>query len=240
MDDAPQQHHPANQQEQHQNLPPLQPMNNIQGIIQQAVDQAFAVRDRQQQNGVSTERLEKRRKLDSIELKSKGNKKQLQFCKELMETVENAFDNADIDVNKTKEALAEGKKLILRRIKLIRIADRETWDAVNEYESDELASDEEDEKHLNRAIRAANAKIEKRKKLRSARNRAGASYSNRGFGSDATKSREPFQRRAFSTPQSYPVSQNRACWSCGKIGHFAANCRSYNQGTDINNIRKNH
>ena len=65
-----------------------------------------------------------------------------------------------------KAALHAGMKLLLKQQKLIKIADREEhgWDVVRHYVSDDLASDSEDEKNLNRARREALATIKKRNK----------------------------------------------------------------------------
>ena len=54
----------------------------------------------------------------------------------------------------------EGKKLIGKRQKLIRIADKSAdgWKVVDEYVSDELASGSEDEKRLEKAKEAASRK----------------------------------------------------------------------------------
>ena len=55
-----------------------------------------------------------------------------------------------------QEKLAEGKKIILKQQKLLRIADREVdgWEVIK---SDDLTSDSEDEKQLFRARREAAA-----------------------------------------------------------------------------------
>ena len=54
----------------------------------------------------------------------------------------------------------EAKALIHRRQKLIKIADRnkDGWRVVEEYESDDLASNSEDEKRLRKAIKSAGRK----------------------------------------------------------------------------------
>ena len=59
-----------------------------------------------------------------------------------------AIEEGDFEASKT--AINEGKKIIKTRKKLIRIADREGWLAVNEFRNDELASDDEEEKKLRR------------------------------------------------------------------------------------------
>ena len=59
--------------------------------------------------------------------------------------------------NRCQEKLKEGKDRILQLQKLIRIADREEngWEVMKCYLSDDLASDLEDEKQLNKARREA-------------------------------------------------------------------------------------
>ena len=56
--------------------------------------------------------------------------------------------------------VAEGKLIIKKRQKLIKIADknRNGWLVVQEYESDDLASDSEDEKKIRKAKAAAEKK----------------------------------------------------------------------------------
>ena len=73
-------------------------------------------------------------------------------------TSTNAKDKEALD-NATKE-LKEGVDAILVRQKLIRLADRSEfgWDAVNEYETDELASNEDDTKRLEKAEKEAEQK----------------------------------------------------------------------------------
>ena len=60
----------------------------------------------------------------------------------------------------------EGKKLLLQRQKHIRLADRSEhgWKVVQEYEADELAADNVDEKRIAKAIKAADQKAAAEKK----------------------------------------------------------------------------
>jgi len=56
--------------------------------------------------------------------------------------------------------------LVKKRMKLVRLANREDWATVNEYISDDMASNSEDEKRINRARRAAAAKSDKCKNFK--------------------------------------------------------------------------
>ena len=61
---------------------------------------------------------------------------------------------------KAKEAVNEGKKLLAKRQKLIKIADREEdgWEVIKCYKSDVLASDTDDEKKIGKVKKASKAK----------------------------------------------------------------------------------
>ena len=60
-------------------------------------------------------------------------------------------------LEKAQEHIQKGKAACLARLKLIRIADRDGWDAANCYLTDDLASDTDDEKRISKAIRIANS-----------------------------------------------------------------------------------
>ena len=109
-----------------------------------------------------TKQLESKSKLDKqvTQMKFKGNQKQF----ELNAQIDCIFDRiraANDSKNKQVDDLAnEGKELIRKRQKLIRIADKSAdgWKVVDEYVSDELASGSEDEKRLKKAKEAASRK----------------------------------------------------------------------------------
>ena len=109
-----------------------------------------------------TKQLESKSKLDKqvTQMKFKGNQKQF----ELNAQIDCVFDRiraANDSKNKQVDDLAnEGKELIRKRQKLIRIADKSAdgWKVVDEYVSDELASGSEDEKRLKKAKEAASKK----------------------------------------------------------------------------------
>ena len=62
-----------------------------------------------------------------------------------------------------------GTELVSERIKAVKLADKSEfgWATVNEYLSDELASDSDDEKRIYRAERRAERKVNKEKRRRS-------------------------------------------------------------------------
>ena len=132
----------------------------------QLVDQVFSLfkgylSSRQLEE--KSKQLERKSKIDkeASELKFIGNRKQFELNFQLNHTltqVEVSLDNP-LEVRKL---VAEGKQLIKKRQKLIKLADRnkDGWLVVQEYESDELASNSEDEKK----IRTAKLSAEKKRK----------------------------------------------------------------------------
>ena len=135
---------------------------------------------------MTAERVVTKLKRDrGYEFKKKGHEKQYLFNDDIKDKLDSAAamvakvtstnvkDKKALD-NTTKE-LREGVDTILVRQKLIRLANRSEfgWDAVNEYETDELASSEDDAKRLEKAEKAAEQKALKRKK---------AAYSREGRG----------------------------------------------------------
>ena len=79
-------------------------------------------------------------------------------------TPANPKDKEALD-NAAKE-LKESVDAVTLRQKLIRLADCSEfgWEAVNEYERDELAANEDDAKRLEKAEKAAEQKVLKRRK----------------------------------------------------------------------------
>ena len=76
---------------------------------------------------------------EAAEFKFKGNKKQF----ELNAQLDHIFGQIEVNLNEPQEILklvAEGRQLIKKRQKLIKLADRskDGWLVVQEYESDEL------------------------------------------------------------------------------------------------------
>ena len=109
------------------------------------------------ENGKQLQTVQDRKK--ACEFKSRGNRQQFEF-------------NASVDViltdiaskayspDEVKSLANEGKEKIRKRRKLVKLADRNKngWLVVQEYESDDLASNSEDEKKIKKAKTAAEKK----------------------------------------------------------------------------------
>ena len=104
----------------------------------------------------------------------------------------------DKDWEKANAHIDNGKKILLNRCKLIKLADRESWSTVKEYLKDDLASDSDDERKINKAIKSAETKNDK--------------YFSR--------KRTHFRQAGDFQKRSRPV----ICYTCGKMGHIAAKC----------------
>ncbi|CAH3125521.1 unnamed protein product, partial [Pocillopora meandrina] len=100
-----------------------------------------------QEKGRQFERSAKSDK-EAADIKYKGNRKQFEVNAQL--------DNILTQIDESTEA----KLIIKKRQKLIKIADknRDGWLVVQEYETDDLASDSEDEKKIRKAKAAAEKK----------------------------------------------------------------------------------
>ena len=97
-----------------------------------------------------------------VQLNYKGNQKQYELNAKLdaiLDAVAKA-NNAENARQRIAALVTEAKATLKRRQKLIKIADRNknSWKVIEEYESDDLASDLEDERKLKRAKEAASRK----------------------------------------------------------------------------------
>ena len=108
-------------------------------------------------------KIETKQKIDkeTVELKFKGNQKQFKLNAELdsiLDQIQTA--NAATCNEEIVALLTEGRKLIHKRQKLIKIADKnkDGWQVVEEYECDELASNSDDGKKIKKAREAASRK----------------------------------------------------------------------------------
>ena len=140
-------------------------------------------------------------------------------------------------LQKAVEELQEGSKALEFRQKLIRLADRSEfgWDAVKEYETDELAADDDDAKRLEKAEKAAEQKVMKRKRVAQLRGRGRGrraqgfptTYSQQLPGSSVVPVQQPpnvFQFRGNAGGSGQRPRVPGPCFNCTEMGHIRANC----------------
>eukprot|EP00057_Strongylocentrotus_purpuratus_P015406 XP_011669880.1 PREDICTED: uncharacterized protein LOC105440944 [Strongylocentrotus purpuratus] len=135
--------------------------------------------------------------------------------------------SATLELSKVEEKIA-------KRNKLIRITDKseDGWKVVDEYLSEELASDSDDEKK----IRAAQSKAASKRRTKASRGKTPYRRVRRPMASESHPNPESGSFRRY-LPQSRPqlgqagggFRQPRGtdlCFACGKPGHWRRNCQS--------------
>ena len=170
------------------------------------------------------EKAAKKARLEIPEFKKKGTKEQLMHSKDVLDEMNSALAALEKnDVQLAKEKLEQGKTLVKKRLKAIKIADREEhgWAVVRHYESDALASDTDDEKDLGRARRAAAAEAKRGKEKTKAKALARRRYTNRPYHDRPGQGSSGSFTRADPKRGTKPV-----CFSCGKEGHMQSSCFS--------------
>ena len=191
----------------------------------------------------------------ALEFKSKGNEDQFVFnegledrlidsskhLKKLTEAIPAALPDpleaSTGAMTKAKKSLDEGMALIAHRQKLIKLADRSEhgWKVVKEYESDVLAENEDDEKRIAKAEKAA----EKRAAVTAAKKKKVSPKSQTAnFSTRPAYQQQQFQAgkhwwprggrppAVFSSPKA-PVLNPRPigpCFRCGEMGHLQNSC----------------
>ena len=196
-------------------ISPLQrrPQKHASRITRKANDNAKRMLDEK----IPEEKSEKRRELEKVTLTTKANQQQFDFQGQVVDI----FEKAESMLRRTKydevaNLLNQGKGICFTRMKIIMIADRDGWSTANAYQSDDLASDEEDEKRIQKAIKEAARKRKIREITSSNNNSNSSSQHNKQDPSHYTDNR-PRQKLKI------PIEELE-CWRCGKKGHFSATC----------------
>lgn len=191
-----------------------------------------------------TDKASKRIKTDNPSFNNSGNRNQYEHNTDVMRSLERAASAVlKGDQDSTIKALAEGKRLIQHRQKIVRLADREEhgWRFVMEYEKDKLADNSDDEKAIARARREANIKMSRqkyrfnRRQTVYPRTDASPRPQNRGD-SYRPRDRQPTAssfrpRESDRTANARPRTDfrkdkyDRECHICGRRGHLAFDCR---------------
>ena len=145
------------------------------------------------------ERLSKKLKLEKkFDFRRKGNEIQHEFNEKMKATMEEAtsFLESEGSMPKAKESLQQGIDDINERQKLIKIPDRSEngWLTAQEYQTDDLAENSDDEKRIARAERQAERRRKKRGTVRGRGN-----YSFRGQRGRVPESFRPAYYEAVGT-----------------------------------------
>ena len=198
------------------------------------------------------DRLEKLKSGKDYQFKRKSYEAQHDFNKEVVEKMDavvqlvetmaaagpstsgSGDDSAEpelsTNLDKAKRALKEGKELVGRRQKLLKIADRSEagWKVAEEYMKDPVADDSDDEKRIRDAERTVERKIAKEKKGKRGRGnfRGPRQQYYPGFVQSAVT---PSTQSLW--PSGGPVGRGGGtprrtgpCFACGQEGHIRQNC----------------
>ena len=158
----------------------LQAMQSELKSVRQGQDEtARMVRESQ----IESARISAKGKKPAYTFRKKGNEIQSAFIDKVSEQVASATawiervtaadESGAAHLDRAKEDLQEGIKLLSRRQKMIKFADRSDsgWAVVEEYEDDALASNSEDERKMEKAERAAERKVAKKRRLKESKTR---------------------------------------------------------------------
>ena len=173
------------------------------------------------------------------EFKKKGLEKQFNFTEDVKNRLEAASDllakvkpasaQESVMIRAAKEELGAGINALESRQKLIRIADQSElrWQVVEAYESDRLASGDEDTKRLKKAEKVAEQRAERKRKLLSkgTRNRPPCRLiqSSRELSAQHGPSKS-FMAAPVSQSVQYPRGVPGPCFHCLEMGHLKGAC----------------
>ncbi len=144
-------------------------------------------------------RLERKRSWDQTTFSKKGHEEQFKHVAEVLENVDDALEALEKnDCEAATTILKQGKELLEQRIQILKLADREGWMVVRQYQQNLLfSSGEVKEKQLKDARKAAES-IKRKLHDQSNNKRSSSSRSNR--------------------------MDEVICYNCKRVGHFSTYC----------------
>ena len=170
--------------------------------------------------------------LEPRAFKKKGNEKQFTINAQVLECLDQAVSAVDKNkLDKAKETLKTGIEILKNRQKLIVIADSEKlgWRVADEYETNELASDDEDEKQLWKSANRAERKAKEDQREKSCKRPRSATAFATTSPVPIAPMNLPFSTlSAVNVPQAqrrrYIDKSRDVCRSCGRVGHWSNEC----------------
>ena len=174
--------------------------------------------------------------------KHKGNEKQYQFATEvrgiMVEDLRVALEdwfgkNGGVIPLSIEDVVRKGEKKLEERIKMLRLADKGGWDAVDAYVMEPVCEDDEDDRKWKRAVRQVKEDAENKRKKTVWRGLSGYRGGYGGYYGVSRRGGFGGYRRpagmAYSGGRGFlgqGRKEDRSCHGCGQIGHLQKDCRS--------------
>ena len=178
---------------------------------------------------------------DSYSFKKKGNECQFKANQQVtdrlavvascLDRVEAIGTSGKEQLERARKEVVEGMSFLARRQKLIKLADRSEsgWAVIEDYDADALADNSEDERKIEKAEKAAERKLAKRRKAQDVKHKAGIARSD---AAETIRQTLPVLQPKIPSAEAkaggsgmararFPVG---SCFRCGDPGHFQTEC----------------